>query len=291
MTKGKVTPSPVIDFHISFLTGRRLQSPLKKGLGSMAASFQEMAPAWNDAGTFLSQLDELGIARAILVNYIAPDPLDASEGANEELAAFCAFSPDRLIPAAAIHPRLVAHAAAKMDLLCGDMGIRLIAFHPIHQSVEANAYRGGIQELGVVLRKAQEYRTPVLIATGSSPFEGTRIQYGNPMVCDDIGVDFPKLRVILGQGGYPLWVKEAAFLVQRHRNFYLDITGIQPKELLELFPNLEEISHKVLFGSGWPAPSTGSWKELLKQFRKVKISEEAKSRILATNAERLLAGH
>ena len=56
------------------------------------------------------------------------------------------------------------------------------------------------------------------------------------MYVDDIAVDFPKLKILLAHGGRPLWMNTAFFLVRRHRNVYLDISGIPPKTLLKYFP-------------------------------------------------------
>ena len=47
-------------------------------------------------------------------------------------------------------------------------------------------------------------------------------------------------------------MQTAFFLVRRHPNVYLDISGIPPKTLLKYFPRLEEIAHKTLFGTDWP---------------------------------------
>ena len=59
--------------------------------------------------------------------------------------------------------------------------------------------------------------------------------------------------IILAYGGRPLWMNEAFFLVRRHKNMYIDISGIPPQKLLlEYFPRLEEIADKVLFGTDWP---------------------------------------
>ena len=67
-------------------------------------------------------------------------------------------------------------------------------------------------------------------------------------------MDFPKLKILLAHGGRPLWMETAFFLIRRHPNVYLDISGIPPKKLLKYFPRLEEIASKTLFGTDWPGP-------------------------------------
>jgi len=55
-----------------------------------------------------------------------------------------------------------------------------------------------------------------------------------------------------GHGGRPLWMDTAFFLLRRHPNVYLDISGIPPRTLLKYFPRLDEIASKTLFGTDWP---------------------------------------
>ena len=76
---------------------------------------------------------------------------------------------------------------------------------------------------------------PVMIHTGTSIFPGARNLYAQPMLADDVGVDFPDLVVILAHGGRPLWMEEAFFLVRRHKNMYMDISGHSAAEADGIF--------------------------------------------------------
>ena len=77
---------------------------------------------------------------------------------------------------------------------------------------------------------------PVTIHTGTSVFPGARSRFGDPMDVDDVAIDFPKLTILLAHGGRPLWMDAAFFLVRRHPNVHLEISGIPPARLLEYFP-------------------------------------------------------
>jgi predicted TIM-barrel fold metal-dependent hydrolase len=79
-------------------------------------------------------------------------------------------------------------------------------------------------------------------------------------------------------------MNSAFFLVRRHRNVYLDVSGIPPKSLLKYFPRLEEIAHKTLFGTDWPSPGVPEIANNLLEFRKLPISEGAKQQILSRTA-------
>jgi predicted TIM-barrel fold metal-dependent hydrolase len=135
--------------------------------------------------------------------------------------------------------------------------------------------------------RAQANRMPVMIHTGTSIFLGARNAYAQPMLADDVGVDFPDLVVILAHGGRPLWMNEAFFLVRRHPNMYMDISGIPPQKLMEYFPRIEEIADKVLFGTDWPGPGVPDVIGNIAKFRALPISAAAQQKILYDNAARL----
>ena len=99
-----------------------------------------------------------------------------------------------------------------------------------------------------------------------------------------MAVDFPKREILLAHGGRPLWMQTAFFLIRRHPNVYLDISGIPPKTLLQYFPRLEEIAHKTLFGTDWPGPGVPDIKKNLDQFRALELTEDLQSQILSKTA-------
>src|SRR5215468_12747343 len=106
----------------------------------------------------------------------------------------------------------------------------------------------------------------------------------DPIYLDDVAVDFPRLKILMAHGGRPIWMQTAFFLLRRHRNVHLDISGIPPKLLLKYFPRLEEIASKTLFGTDWPSPGIPDIKQNLDDFRSLAISEDAKQQILSKTA-------
>jgi uncharacterized protein len=97
-------------------------------------------------------------------------------------------------------------------------------------------------------------------------------------------VDFPNLKILLAHGGRPLWMDSAFFLLRRHKNVYLDISGIPPKTLLKYFPRLEEIAGKTLFGTDWPGPGVPDIKQNLDDFRGLKLPGAVQEQILSKTA-------
>jgi predicted TIM-barrel fold metal-dependent hydrolase len=88
----------------------------------------------------------------------------------------------------------------------------------------------------------------------------------------------------MAHGGRPIWMQTAFFLLRRHRNVHLDISGIPPKLLLTYFPRLKEIAQKTLFGTDWPSPGIPDIKQNLDQFRELNLPEDVKQRILSGTA-------
>jgi predicted TIM-barrel fold metal-dependent hydrolase len=79
----------------------------------------------------------------------------------------------------------------------------------------------------------------------------------------------------------------AFFLLRRHPNVYLDISGIPPKTLLKYFPRLDEIAHKTLFGTDWPGPGVPDVKQNLEEFKALPMSAEMREQILSKTAASL----
>ena len=122
-----------------------------------------------------------------------------------------------------------------------------------------------------------------MIHTGTSIFPGARNKYGRPMELDDVALDFPDLTIIMAHGGRPLWMDEAFFILRRHKNIYLDVSGIPPLKLLEYFPRLTEIGDRVLWGTDWPSPGVRDLKQNLDQFMTLDLTAGEQAAITRHN--------
>jgi uncharacterized protein len=118
-------------------------------------------------------------------------------------------------------------------------------------------------------------------------FPGARSRFGDPMDVDDVAIDFPRLTILLAHGGRPLWMEAAFFLVRRHPNVHLEISGIPPAKLLEYFPRLAEIAHKTVWGTDWPSPGITSMRANLDAFMALPLGDGEKRQILHDNAARI----
>jgi predicted TIM-barrel fold metal-dependent hydrolase len=190
------------------------------------------------------------------------------------------------VPFGSVNPRFSTDAGGDVQRLI-DAGAKALKVHPPHQLFRANAYLDSLPSLAEVYERAQAARIPVTIHTGTSVFPGARSRFGDPMDADDVAVDFPKLTILLAHGGRPLWMDAAFFLVRRHPNVYLELSGIPPSKLLEYFPRLQEIAGKTVWGTDWPSPGVMSMRRNVDEFVALALDEASKRRILYDTATAL----
>lgn len=236
----------------------------------------------DDPAALLDILDQSEIWRVGLVNYPSPDLMGFTASTNTFAATYASANPERLMPYGGVHPRFTTDPRGDVDALV-ELGIRCLKIHPPHQLFPANAYTDGLDALGQIYRRAEDRGLPVMIHTGTSIFPGARCKYGRPMELDDVALDFPDLRIIMAHGGRPLWMDEAFFIMRRHRNVHLELSGIPPLRLLEYFPRIEEIGDRVVWGTDWPSPGVRDLRVNLDQFLGLRLPAALKERITRHN--------
>jgi len=246
-------------------------------------NFDQIVEFCRSPKSFLEYLDSAGVDRAVLINYVAPDIIGFTAGVNQYIADYTKENPGRLISCGGVHPRHTANILADIDQILR-LKIRMIKIHPPHQLLFPNDYQNGVKELEMIYRAAEANGIPVMFHTGTSIFQGARNRYGDPIYVDDVAVDFPKMKILMAHGGRPLWMHTCFFLLRRHPNVFLDISGIPPRSLLQYFPRLEEIAHKTLFGTDWPGPGVPDIKTNLDEFRALPLRDESKQQILSKTA-------
>jgi predicted TIM-barrel fold metal-dependent hydrolase len=276
----------ITDCHVHIQPQEMFKPAALEAIKRKRGNYEEISEYCRSPKAFLKYLDRAGVERAALINYVAPEVMGLMPEVNQWVADYVKEDPRRLIPCGSVHPRHTRNVLADMEQILR-LGIRMIKIHPPHQLLYANDYLKGVNELEIIYRAAEANGIPVMIHTGTSIFPGARNKYGDPIYVDDVAVDFPKLKILVAHGGRPLWMESAFFLVRRHPNVYLDISGIPPKSLLKYFPRLEDIASKTLFGTDWPGPGVPDIKQNLEQFTSLPITAAAKKQILSSTALQL----
>lgn len=249
-------------------------------------NFDQILEFCRSPKAFLKYLDLSGVDRGVLINYVAPEVIGFGSEVNQWIADYTRHNPKRLISCGGLHPRQSGNIQADLDEILR-LKLRMIKIHPPHQLLFPNDYLNGVKDLAVIYRAAEENGIPVMFHTGTSIFTGARNRYGDPIHLDDVAVDFPKLKILLAHGGRPLWMNTSFFLLRRHANVFLDVSGIPPKALLKYFPRLDEIADKTLFGTDWPGPGVFDIKTNLEDFKALPLAEEIKQQILSKTALKL----
>jgi len=226
----------------------------------------------------LELMDKEGVDLAVILAEIAP--LTTGFVKNEFVAEFCSKS-ERLIPFASINPVTNPNPQKTLVTLVKDLGMKGLKLLPPYQHFYPNDTK-----FHTLYAKAQELNVPVVFHTGSSVFKNAKLKFGNPLYLDDLAVDFPDLTIVQAHGGRAFWYDIAFFLAKHHRNVYIDISGLPPKNLLKYFPELEKIGNKVIFGSDWPG--VPSIKANIEAIKKLPLKTETKRKILGENALKLL---
>jgi uncharacterized protein len=240
-----------------------------------------------DPRSFLDYLDRSGVERAVLVNYVAPEVIGYTEKANEYVSEYAAADPARLLAVGGIRPD---HPAPGGDIerLARTLHLRGIKLHPPHQLFRPNAYTDGtLPGLRAIYAECERLHLPVIVHTGTSVFPRARNKFGDPMLVEDVAIDFPDLTIVLAHGGRPIWMETAVFLARRFPNVWLDVSGIPPSRLLDYFPRLPQLASKVLFGTDWPGPGVKEIGANLEAFRALPIPAEDQRRILEENPLRV----
>jgi predicted TIM-barrel fold metal-dependent hydrolase len=206
---------------------------------------------------------------------------------NDVVADLGAAHPDVVIPFASIDPTRGPAAVREARRLLKDGRIRGLKLHPPLQQFAPN------DRLAYPLYEVfAEARLPVLFHTGHSGIGtgmpgggGVRLKYGNPMLVDDVAVDFPELPIILAHPSFP-WQDEAISVCLHKPTVYIDLSGWSPKyfpaNLIQYANTL--LKHKVLFGSDYPLITPDRW---MADFATIAIRDDVRPLILKENAVRL----
>ena len=276
---------PVIDAHIHIQPFHMMKPDVQATFWHKKdrATYEAFAA---DPGKLLRQMDADGVERVGLINYVSPDVMGFTSEVNEWMVRYASAEPSRLIAFGSVHPKFTQDVGGETDRVI-EMGARALKVHPPHQLLRANDYLFAYPELAQLYARAEAAGIPVTVHTGTSVFPGARSRLGDPMDVDDVAVDFPKLKILLAHGGRPLWMEAAFFIVRRHPNVFLEVSGIPPAKLLEYFPRLEELADKVVWGTDWPSPGIKSMRQNVDQFLALPLKDETKRKILYDNALRV----
>lgn len=207
---------------------------------------------------------------------------------NEEIAEAAADNADIAIAFASIDPHKGKRGAIEARRLIEEFGVKGFKFHPPLQNFDP-----GDRMAWPLYEVIDHYKLPAIFHTGHSGMGtgmpgggGIRLKYGQPILVDDVAVDFPNIRIVLAHPSWP-WTDEALSMALHKPNVFIDLSGWSPRYFppqIVRYAN-GQLGHKFLFGSDFPLIPPEKW---IKAFDEAGFRPELREPILKGNAMRLL---
>lgn len=271
--------TPVLDFHTHPFLPEHLNPHMVEFIRAVSPAVRRHGERLGDPGFAADRLREQGVRRAVVLAEHCPET--SGNVRTETVLDWCAAEPGFFLPFASVHPRLDPDPAA---LLRGyiEAGARGLKLYPSYQFFYPNdpiAYP--------LYEVCQAHAIPLLLHIGSSVVRGTRLKFCDPIHLDDVAVDFPELTIVMAHGGRGFWYDACAFLARHFDNVYIDVTGLPPGRLPRHYPRLDQLAHKMVFGSDWPAMPK-SVEHNVEVIRALGLPDDALDALLRRNARRLL---
>lgn len=269
----------LIDFHTHPVPHTQITPSFERMMLDIMGSKEKLAvhnAYYANSDNFIAEIRANGLDYAVvLASYT---PLNSGITSNEAVERYC-LGHEELIPFCSFNPHTEPNMPASLRLLCG-RGFKGLKLYPSYNQFYINEAR-----MYPLYEEAQSLNMPLLVHTGTSIFENTRLKYARPLSIDDVAVDFSKLNILMAHGGRTAWYDEAMMVARMHSNVYIDISGIPVKKLKSIFPDMERFAHKFVMGTDWPQIKA---QKSIAEIRSLGFSQEAEALILGGNAARIL---
>lgn len=263
----------------------RLKTTLKEAELQEALA-DKVEPLSMPLDTFVKNLDEMGVEKAVIFNLDEETPSGLKGLPNDYYADIVKKYPDKFIGIAGIDP-LKGMDAVREIRRSYDLGLRGVGLRPFMFDLPPDHAK-----YYPVYSTCVELDIPVWFHL-SINYSTKTMAVERPIYLDIVAQDFPELKIIAGHGGWP-WVEELMAVAWRNPNIYIDIASYMPKYLAKPGSGWEPLLHygnsvlqdRVLFASTWLFMGL-SIKNLADQVMELPLKEEVKQKWLYENAARL----
>jgi uncharacterized protein len=192
----------------------------------------------------LSAMDKGGVDRMLISAWVAPRNVMIS---NDEVAAFVAVAPNRLVGVGSVDISQPMNAMREVRRCVRELKFKAIRVLPWLWEVPPTDRR-----FYPVYAACIEEGIPFCTQIGhTGPLMPSEV--GRPIYLDQVALDFPELVIVGGHIGYP-WTDEAIAVATKHTNVYIDTSAYTlkryPQQLLAYLRT--NGASKVLFGTNYP---------------------------------------
>jgi hypothetical protein len=180
---------------------------------------------------------------------------------NEFVAAYVHKHKGRAKGFANVDP-LDDNAPRELEHAIKELGLHGLKISPVY-----GGFDPWCKEAGRIYQVCDRLRIPLLWHQSAAYASESTLEYGNPILLDRIGREFPKLRMIVAHVGQP-WVAETAVLLRKHPQILSDLSARFHRKW-QLYNALMlaldyKVTGQLLFGSDFPLRTTT---EALREFR------------------------
>ena len=233
---------------------------------------------WNDRdgdnpAAWLSCLDRHGITRALVLGHAGLTRSELCGQDNDALLRIAARAPGRVIPAATVWPQAGAAAIAEARRILDQPAYGALKFHPWLQG-----FSTADPVFGEICGLAGEAGLPVLLHDGTPC-------YSLPEQVAGLARRFPRTRFVLGHSGL-LWSWRSALEAARQPNVWLCLSGPHLRAIEILCAKADP--GRIVWGSDFGFGFADQIEYRLNLFRRARLEDRLKERILGTNAIELL---
>jgi len=121
---------------------------------------------------------------------------------------------------------------------------------------------------------AQEVGMPVYFLHGVALPSEAHLEYGQPVLLDEVARAFPRLRLVIAHLGHP-WVEQTLALLAKHERVYADVAGLAGRPWLA-YRSLAlayecGVIEKLLFASDFPNHTVKSAVEAIYNLNKITL--------------------
>ncbi len=224
----------------------------------------------------LAMMDDGGVSKSLISAWQAPG---RDLITNDEVAAFVAEAPDRLVGVGSVDISKPMEAVREIRRCVEELGFKAIRVLPWLCETAPTDRRFYPVYVGCC-----EMDVPWCTQIGhTGPLMPSEV--GRPIYLDQVALDFPELKIVGGHIGYP-WTEEAIAVATKHENVFIDTSAYTvkryPPELVRYLQGHGR--HKVLFGTNYPMIMPG---HALKGLDDIGLDEEVKNAFLSGNATRI----
>ncbi|MGI9250395.1 MAG: amidohydrolase family protein [Pseudohongiellaceae bacterium] len=264
----------IIDAWGQHPTLRHIQSPI---FDSLRRWTKEPVPSEAPpVSATVAMMDSGGVDRMLISAWQAPHRDMIS---NDEVAAFVAEAPKRLLGVGSVDISQPMAAVAEIRRCVRELGFKAIRVLPWLCELPPTDRR-----FYPVYVACVEEGVPFCTQIGhTGPLMPSEV--GRPIYLDQVALDFPELVIVGGHIGYP-WTEEAIAVATKHENVYIDTSAYTakryPAELVRFMAGNGK--SKVLFGTNYPMITA---QQALEGLDDLQLPAKTRQQFLGLNASKV----